>query len=68
MDAVLLIDGHFVFFKIEISDTLLENANEQVVRKQVLVGESAGGNGVNASEKFFVGFMVLHDPVERVVI
>ncbi len=68
VDAVLLVDGHLVLFEIEVGDALLEDANEQVVRELVLIGESAGGNGVEAREKAFIRFVVLHDAVERVVV
>ena len=42
MDAILLVDRHLVFFEIEVGDALLQDANEEVVRELILVGEACG--------------------------
>src|ERR1700675_1515251 len=68
MDAVLLIDGHFILFELEIGDALLQNARQQVMRELVLVGESGSSDGLDTPQKALVRFMVLRDSIERVVI
>ena len=40
MNAILLADGHLVFFEVEVSDALLEHANQKIVRERVLVREA----------------------------
>jgi len=67
MNAALLVDGHLIFFEIVVGDALLEDADEQVVGELVLIGEAAGGDGVEAREKRFVCFVALGDGFERVV-
>jgi hypothetical protein len=46
MDAVLLVDGHFEFFEVEVIDTEPEDANEEVMGELVGVGEAGGGDGL----------------------
>ena len=67
MDAVLLVDGHLVFFEVVVGDALLQNANEQIVGESVLVGEAGGGDGLKARQEILVGLMALGDGGERVV-
>ena len=51
MDAILLIDRHLVFFEIEVGDALLQDANQQVVRKLILVGEAVGRDRLQPAEE-----------------
>ena len=51
MDAVLLVDGHLVFFEVEVGDALLQNANQQVVRELVLIGEAGGRDRLQARKE-----------------
>src|SRR5208283_5835205 len=66
VDAILLIDGHFVLFEVEVGDALLQNANEQVVGELILVGESGGGDGLEAREEIAVDLIALVNGGERV--
>ena len=59
VNAVLLIDGHFIFFEVKVGDALLQNANEQVVGELILIGEAGGGDGLQAREEIAVGLIAL---------
>src|SRR5260370_42645598 len=65
MDAVLLVDGHLVFFEVEVSDALPEDTGQEVVGL-VLVGEPGSWNGFEPSKEVHVGLVALNDGVERV--
>ena len=51
MDAVLLVDWHLIFFKVEVGDALLEYANQQVVGELVLVREAGLGMASSRARK-----------------
>ena len=51
MNAVLLVDRHFVLFEVEVGDALLKDTNEEVVGELVLVGEACGADGLEAAEE-----------------
>jgi hypothetical protein len=55
VDAVHLVDGHLVFFEVVVVEALLEDANEEVVGEDVLLGEAGGGNGFEAAEVSDIG-------------
>jgi hypothetical protein len=59
VDAIHLVNGHLVFFEVEVSDALLENANEEVVGELILIREAGGGDGLNAGEEGAVGLVAL---------
>src|SRR4029077_10521488 len=67
MDASLLVDWHLVFFEIKISDTLLEYANQQIVRERVLIGKTGCRDGLKPLEKIFVRLMALSNGGNRVL-
>ena len=67
VNAALGGDRHLVFFEPKIGNALLEDANQQVVRKLVLIGESLGRDGLQPLEKRFVRLVPLGNRVERVV-
>ncbi len=67
MDAILLIDWHLVLFEVEVGDALLQHANQQVVRELVLIGEAGRRDGFESREEALIGFVPLHDGVERVL-
>src|SRR5260221_1748945 len=67
MDAILLVDWHLVFFEVEVGDTLLQDANQEIVGKLVLVGESSARDGFKPGEEGLIRLVVLGDGVERAV-
>src|ERR1700733_11916838 len=68
MDATLRIDGHLVFFKVEIGHALPQDANQQVVRELVLIGEAVGRDGLKALQKGCIAFVTSPDGIERIVV
>ena len=68
MGADHLIDGHFVFFKVEIGHALAEDADEEVVGELILVGEAGGGDGLDASQEASVDFVALGNGCEGNVV
>jgi hypothetical protein len=67
VDAVLLVDGHFEFFQIEIGDALLEDTNEEILRELILIREAGGGYGLKTVEESAVGLVALSDGGEGIV-
>ena len=61
MNSALLVDWHFIFFEIVVGDALLEDANEQVMRELILIGEAGGGDGFEARQERFICFVALGD-------
>ena len=61
MDAVLLVDGHLVFFEAVVGDALLEDTNEQVVRELVRLGEGSGRDSLETRQEGLVGLVALGD-------
>ena len=68
MHTVLLVDGHFEFFQVEVGDALLQDAHRQVVRQRFLIGKAGCGNRREPAEEHFVGLVALRDPAKRIVI
>ena len=48
MDAALLVDGHLVFFQVEVGNALLQHANKKIVRERVLIREACRRDGLKA--------------------
>ena len=48
MDAVLLADGHLVLFEIEVSNALLQHADQKIVRELSWSEKPAGRDGLKA--------------------
>src|SRR5258708_13787088 len=67
MNAILLVDWHLVFFEVEVGDTLLQDTNQEIVGKLVLVGESSARDGFKPGEEGLIRLVVLGDGVERTV-
>src|SRR5258708_34834648 len=67
MNAILLVDWHLVFFEVEVGDTLLQDTNQEIVGKLVLVGESSARDGFKPGEEGLIRVVVLGDGVERAV-
>ena len=67
VDAVHLIDGHLVLFELVVVESLLEDASEEVVGEDVLLGEVGGGDGLEAFEEGDVGGVATADGCERAV-
>ncbi len=67
MNAILLVDWHLVLFEIEVGDPLLQNADEEVVRELVLVGEASAGDGFQPRQEGLVGLVALGNGFERVL-
>ena len=66
--AVGSVDRHLVLFKIEIRDALLQDTNQQVMRKLILITEPSGRNRIQAVQEVLVCFVPLRDGCERIVI
>ncbi len=67
MDAVHLVDGHLELFEVVVVEALLEDAGEEVVGEDVLLGEAGGGDGFEASEVGDVGGVAAIDGGEGAV-
>jgi hypothetical protein len=67
VDAVHLVDGHLELFKFIVVEALLEDAAEEVVGEDVLLGEASGGNGFEAGEVSDVGGVAAVDGGEGAV-
>ncbi len=67
VDAVLLVDRHLVFFKVEIGTALAEQTHQDVVGELVLVVEAGSRDGFQTDQKRFVGLVALGNGVERVI-
>jgi hypothetical protein len=67
VDAVHLVDGHLVLFEIVVVEVLLEDAGEEIVGENVLLGEACGRDGFEAGEVGDVGRMAAIDGGERAV-
>jgi hypothetical protein len=67
VDAVHLVDGHLVLFEIVVVEALLEDAGEEIVGENVLLGEAGGRDGFEAGEVGDVGGMAAIDSGERAV-
>src|SRR5258708_35305119 len=67
MNAILLVDWHLIFFEVEVGDTLLQDTNQEIVGKLVLVGESSARDGFKPGEEGLIRLVVLGDGVERAV-
>jgi hypothetical protein len=67
VDAVHLVYGHLEFFEVVVVETLLEDAAEEVVREDVLLGEAGGGNSLEAGEVGEVGGVAAIDGGEGAV-
>ena len=67
VDAVHLVDGHLVFFEVVVVEALLNDAGEEVVGEDVLLGEAGGGDGFEAGEVGDVGGVAAIDGGEGAV-
>ncbi len=67
VDAVHLVDGHLVFFEVVVVEALLEDAGEEVVGEDVLLGKAGGGDGFEAGEIGDVGGVAAIDGGEGAV-
>jgi hypothetical protein len=67
VDAVHLIDGHLVLFEFVVVEALLEDASEEVMGENVLLGEAGGGDGFEAGEVGEVGGVAAIDGGEGAV-
>ena len=68
MDAILLIDRHLILFQIEIGDALLQHANQQVVRKLILVGKTRRRDSFKPPQKRLIRLVPLRQPIQRIVV
>src|ERR1051326_588464 len=68
MNTGLLVDRHLVLFETKIAGALLQHANQQVVRELILIGKPRSRDRLQSGQKRFVGLMVPHDGIERIVI
>ena len=67
MNAVLLVDGHLVLFEIKVGDALLEDADQEIVRESVLVGEARSRDGLKPRQECLVGLVALEDRVQGIL-
>jgi hypothetical protein len=67
VDAVHLVDRHLVVFELVVVETLLEDASEEVVGEDILLGEAGGGDGFEAGEVGDVGGVAAIDGGEGAV-
>jgi hypothetical protein len=67
VNAVHLVDGHLVVFEFVVVEALLEDAGEEVVGEDVLLGEAGGGDGFEAGEIGDVGGVAAVGGGERAV-
>jgi hypothetical protein len=67
VDAVHLIDGHLVVFEVVVVETLLEDAGEEIVGEDVLLGEACCRDGFEARQVGEVFGMATLDGCEGVV-
>ena len=67
VDADLLVDRHLILFEAEVGDALLQNANHQIVRELVLIGELSRRDRLQPFQEPFVRLMSAQDGRERVV-
>lgn len=64
---VLLVDGHLVFLETEVGDALPKDADQEIVRELVLIGEVNGRDSLKPFQEACVGIMTPRDGRERVV-
>src|SRR5580704_6714010 len=67
MDAIKLVDRHLVFFELEVGNTLLQTAYQQVVGKLILIGETRSRDGLKPRKKSLVDFLAMNDGCKREV-
>src|ERR1700679_1110824 len=68
MNAILLIDRHFVLFEAEIGDALLKNSDQEVVGELGLVREAIGRDSLKPNQEGLVFLVALGDGLKRVII
>src|ERR1700722_203901 len=67
MDAIKLVDRHLVFFELEVGNTLLQAAYQQVVRKLVLIAETRSRDGLKPRKQSLVDFLPIDDGSKRMI-
>jgi hypothetical protein len=65
--AVHLIDRHLVLFEVIVVQTLLENADEEVVGEGVLLGKTNGRDSFEATEEGGVGAVTARHRGKRMI-